>query len=96
LLGLQEQALSSNPHLLAKNVVQMLAVSKAKNPKLVVFVQIDIAGDSTSATLPELEADISHLSRIPGVNGIIIQDLCNSTGCNNELGVLVNYTKQIK
>ena len=45
LLDLQEQFLSSNPSALASNVTQMLAKSKAKNPNLTVFVQLDMAGD---------------------------------------------------
>jgi len=90
-LDLQEQYLSSNPTAMAKNVTQLVAIAKGDNPNLVVFVQIDMAGDSVSAPQAELESDILALSKVSGVNGVIIQDLCSSTSCNNELTTLIDY-----
>lgn len=90
-LDLQEQFLSNNPTAMVQNVTQHLAIAKVANPNLVVFVQLDMAGDSTSATQAQLQSDILALSQIPGINGVIIQDLCTSGSCNNELTTMINY-----
>ena len=90
-LDLQEQSNSGSTSTLIKNVTTLLALSKAKNPSLVVFVQLDQAAGSLSV----LEADISAMSQISDVNGVIIQDLSTSQASNSTLETLVNYTKNI-
>jgi len=94
-LDLQEQFLSTDPASMANNVTQLITIAKDANPNLVVFVQLDIAGDSISATQAEIESGILLLSQIPGVNGVILQDLCATSSCNSTLTDLVNYIKGI-
>ena len=90
-LDLQEQSNSGSTSTLIKNVTTLLAQSKAKNPGLVVFVQLDQAAGSISV----LEADILAMSQISGVNGVIIQDLSTSASSNSTLTTLVSYIKSI-
>lgn len=87
-LDLQEQFLTQSPTLLADNVTAELANSKGKNPNLIVFVQLEM--NVSTATL---EQDISDLSNIQGVNGVMLQDLCKTNSCNNTLVSLIDYTK---
>lgn len=91
LLDLQEQFNSGNTNSLIKNVTQMLAVSKAVNSNLVVFVQIKM-GTVTQSTM---ESDIKALASVQGVNGVMIEDECSTSSCNSTLLTLVNYTKAI-
>lgn len=91
-VDLQEQFTSASTSALIKNVTQLLAASKAKNPNLIVFVQLDQAAGSIST----LEADILAMSQTSGVNGVIIQDLSTSEPSNSTLIELVNYARSIK
>ena len=90
-LDLQEQANSGSTSTLIKNVTTLLSESKAKNPNLVVFVQLDQAAGSVAV----LESDILAMSQISGVDGVIIQDLSTSQSSNSTLETLVNYTKSM-
>lgn len=91
LLDLQEQFNSGDPTALIQNVTQLLSVAKAQNPNLVVFVQIDMTGISQST----LESDILALAGTQGVNGVMIEDNCSTSGCNSTLAILINCTKTI-
>ena len=90
-LDLQEQSNSGSTSTLVANVTTLLSQSKAMNPNLIVFVQLDQAAGSIST----LEADILAMSQISGVNGVMIQDLSSSRTSNSTLATLVNYTKSI-
>ena len=91
-LDLQEQSHSTDPKVLTQNVTELISMTTANNHNLTVFVQLDVAGDSSSASQSRLEQDISNLSQIQGVQGVILQDLCNSPSCNAILEALVAYT----
>jgi hypothetical protein len=91
-LDLQEQFETGSTTGLVKNVTQLITVAKGVNPNLIVFVQLDMAARSKSL----LESDILAMSQIPGVNGIMIQDLCGTASCNSTLTSLIQYTKSIQ
>lgn len=91
-LDLQEQFLTGSTSSLIKNVTQLVGISKGDNPNLIVFVQLDMAATSQST----LESEILAISKISGVDGVIIQDLCSSTSCNSELTNLVNYASSLQ
>lgn len=91
MLDLQEQFNSGNTNSLILNVTQLLAASKAKNPNLVVFVQIMMTGISASI----MKNDILAMSNMQGVNGVMIEDECSTSTCNGTLATLVNYTKTL-
>ena len=89
---MQEQALSNNTAQLARNVSYLLSLSKGKNRNLTVFVQLDMNANETN-----MKKDISALSGIPGVNGVILQYICDPGICNTStLTSLVNYTQEQK
>ena len=88
LLVLQEQFLTNDSAQLSKNVTGLLAISKGRNPNLIVYVQLDM-----NVSLPAMTTDINDLAQIPGINGIMIQDSCYTYSCNNTLDTEVNYIK---
>ena len=91
LLDLQEQFLQNSTSDLVRNVTQLASIARSENPSIKVFVQLNMQGSSQS----RLESDILAISAMQGINGVMLQDLCTYSSCNNELVNLVNYTTAI-
>lgn len=92
-VGLLEQGRSSVTQQLIQNVTHLAGIAISGNPNIKVWVDLDISPNPVGApaTLQELEADISALGNVRGVDGVtlVCQPTCNTT----EMTTLVNYIK---
>lgn len=92
-LGLLEQGRSAETSQLVQNVTHLAVIARDGNPNIKIWVDLDISPNpiGTPATLQELEADISALGAVKGIDGITL--VCEPTCNTSEMTTLVNYIK---